>query len=408
MTTLADKIAAEVRSHPSRPPLAALAASMLTRLAEAELRYVSADVAAQRVRDAGIPREEADFPSGNVFEILERGPESEVDHALLSALAVSHWVDLPGTRRTSVMEAWVDHALWLDTQTPYPVFAYVDRLLESSVAATFWQKVGARLESCRADTPASAGQAAGWLTALRLSTSATAKQALAGAKELTETGQLPDLIMLDLRLPDQSGAGAGAGAGADTDRGQRLEGHAGQAAQGGFRGVLRLVSGWALLQWVARGVAYLLTLRRQVTLALGETGVEVDARTELLGREVRRVRSTIPFHAVLGAGREVRYPQLHLLVGALALSVGLLLGGVWVAEGVRTGETYLLLAGAALVSLGAGLDLALSVLPLGRSGRVAMHLDGPGHRRLAVVGASEEAVDRFLSQLRRRLIRAGE
>ena len=88
--------------------------------------------------------------------------------------------------------------------------------------------------------------------------------------------------------------------------------------------------------------------------------------------------------------------------------MGLLLGGVWVAEGVRTGETYLLLAGAALVSLGAGLDLALSVLPLGRSGRVAMHLDVPGHRRLAVVGASEEAVDRFLSQLRRRLIRAGE
>ena len=98
MTTL-DKIAEEVRAHAQRPALAALAANLLARLAESELRHLSSEVVGQRIREAGLSREDASFPSGNLFEILERGPESDVDHALVAALAVTHWVDLPGARR---------------------------------------------------------------------------------------------------------------------------------------------------------------------------------------------------------------------------------------------------------------------------------------------------------------------
>src|SRR5690606_37403390 len=141
------------------------------------------DAVSQRVLELGLPREDATFASGNLFDILERGPESDLDHALDAALAVSHWVDLPGPRRSEVMEAWTDRAIWLETQTPYPVFAFVDRLLDSHAADAYWDKVGARLVAARAESPAESAQAAAWCAALRLSSAEHSRRVLARVAE---------------------------------------------------------------------------------------------------------------------------------------------------------------------------------------------------------------------------------
>ena len=391
MTTL-DKIAEEVRAHAQRPALAALAATLLARMAESELRHLSPDAVGQRIRELGLPREDANFPSGNVFEILERGPESEVDHALVAALAVSHWVDLPGPRRAEVMEVWTERALWLATQTRYPVFACVDRLLDGHAADAFWEKVGARLLSARAETPAEAARAAAWCAALRASTSIESGRVLGRVGD-----EAKDDVVRSMAAPHVTGGG-----GAHT-----VKGHAGHAPPGGARGVLRLISGWALLQWLARALAFVVTLRRDVTLQFGGAGLEVLGSTRLFGREVRSARATYPLRSVKTASREVRYPRAHLLVGAVALGASLLVGGVWVAEGVRTGETYLLMAGGALISGGALLDLLLGVLPFGRRGRVALRVDADS-ARIAVVGAEEARVDAFLRELERRVAGGGE
>jgi hypothetical protein len=391
MTTL-DKIAEEVRAHAQRPALAALAANLLARLAESELRHLSSEVVGQRIREAGLSRDDASFPSGNLFEILERGPESDVDHALVAALAVTHWVDLPGARRAEVMDAWTDRALWLATHTRYPVFACVDRLLESHAADAYWEKVGARLLLARAETPADAARAAAWCAALRASTSTESSRILARVGE-----EAADSAVRSMAAPQASG-GAGA---------HSVKGRAGHAPPGGFRGVLRLISGWALLEWLVRALAFVVTLRREVTVQLGGAGLEVLASTRLFGREVRSARATYPLRSVRAASREVRYPRAHLLVGAVALGASLLVGGLWVAEGVRTGETYLLMAGGALIVGGALLDLLLGVLPFGRRGRVALRLHADS-ARVALVGAEEARVDAFLRELERRLVGAGE
>lgn len=393
MNTLADKIAEEVRGHAQRPALAALAATLLARLAESQLHHLGPDAVSQRVRELGVDRADAAFPSGNVLEILERGPESDVDHALVAALAVSHWVDLPGARRAEVMDAWTDRALWLETQTRYPVFAFVDRLLEAHAADAYWEKVGERLLAARADTPAEAARAAAWCAALRGSSSSESARILAKVGEEASSG-----VVRQMAAP---GASGGAGA-------LSVQGRAGHAPPGGARGVLRLISGWALLEWLWRALAFVASARRDVTLQLGDAGVEVLASTRLLGREVRKARTSYPLRSVLSASREVRYPRAHLLVGAVALGASLLVGGLWVAEGVRTGETYLLMAGGGLVLLGALLDLGLGVLPFGRRGRVALRLDAGGGHRVALVGADEARVDAFLRELERRLARAGE
>lgn len=391
MTTL-DKIAEEVRAHAQRPALAALAATLLARMAESEVRHLSPEAVGQRIRELGIAREDAAFPSGNLFEILERGPESEVDHALVAALAVSHWVDLPGPRRAEVMEAWTERALWLATHTRYPVFACVDRLLDAHAADAYWEKIGTRLLSARAETPADAARAAAWCAALRGSTSIESSRILGRVGE-----DAADAAVRAMAAPHVSGGGGA----------HAVTGRAGHAPPGGFRGVLRLVSGWALVQWLLRALAFVVTLRREVTLQFGGAGLEVLGSTRLFGREVRHSRATYPFRAVRAASREVRFPRVHLLVGALALGVSLLLGGLWVAEGVRTGETYLLMAGGALILGGALLDLAVSVLPLGRRGRVAVQLHAD-EARIALVGVDEARVDAFLRELERRLVGSGE
>jgi hypothetical protein len=172
--------------------------------------------------------------------------------------------------------------------------------------------------------------------------------------------------------------------------------------------VLRLLSGWAVAQWVGRALAFMVSLRRETTVQLGGAGLEVLETTRLFGRELRRTRATYPLRSVQAASREVRYPRAHLLLGAIALGGSLLVGGLWVAEGVRTGETYLLMAGGGLVLLGALMDVALGVLPLGRRGRVALRLDAADHVRVAIRGAEEERVDAFLRELERRLVGAGE
>ncbi|MCA9575493.1 MAG: hypothetical protein R3B40_30845 [Polyangiales bacterium] len=393
MTTLADKIADEVRAHPQRPALAALSAALLARLAESELRHLSPDAVSQRVREAGIARTDADFASGNVLDILERGPESDLDHALIAALAVSHWVDLPGARRAEVMAAWTERALWLETQTRYPVFAFVDRLLESHAADAYWDKVGERLLGAQATTPSEAARAAAWCAGLRSSSSAESARILERIAEDASDG-----VVRAMAAPSVS-SGATAHA---------VQGLAGHAPPGGVRGVIRLLSGWAALQWLGRALAFIVTLRRHTTLQLGGAGVEVLSTTRLMGREVRRSRETFPLRSVQAASREVRYPRAHLLLGAAAFGASLLLGGVWVAEGVRTGETYLLMAGGALMLTGALLDLTLGVLPFGRRGHVAVRLDAADHVRVAIRGAEEARVDGFLRELERRLVGAGE
>ncbi|MEM1416356.1 MAG: hypothetical protein AAGH15_15715, partial [Myxococcota bacterium] len=93
------------------------------------------------------------------------------------------------------------------------------------------------------------------------------------------------------------------------------------------------------------------------------------------------------------------------LLGALAFAGGIAAGGLWLFEGVRSGETVLLLAGAGAIALGAGLDLLLALALPARAGRVSVELHLMPRGRLALVGVEREAAELFLQSLRARLAR---
>src|SRR5690606_38785546 len=156
----------------------------------------------------------------------------------------------------------------------------------------------------------------------------------------------------------------------------------GRAPGKGSLEVLRWLSGWAILAWIARALAFVLGLRRSVEVRLGAEAIEVRTKVSLLGRVVRESDETWRLESIEGAGRHVRYPAIHRLVGALALSVGVLFGGLVLFDGARSGELVLLMLASAIVLGGAGLDLALDVLVPARRGRVAVDLCARSRRPL--------------------------
>jgi hypothetical protein len=164
--------------------------------------------------------------------------------------------------------------------------------------------------------------------------------------------------------------------------------------------VLSLVSGYAIIAWVARGIGLLAGIRREADLSLAGPDIEIRERRFAFGRQVRERKDRIALSSIVSVGRQVRYPSVHLYVGAIALAIGVLVGGTWIFEGARSGELVLLSIGAGLLLAGALLDLALDVLVPGTRGRVLVELAVHRGRVLRLDGVALEDADRFLEAIR--------
>jgi hypothetical protein len=180
----------------------------------------------------------------------------------------------------------------------------------------------------------------------------------------------------------------------------RLSGRPGPPRRGTARTLLRLVTGIAALSWLLRFVGRLVGVRREAEVELVPGGLVLRTRIELLGRTVREREERFTMAALAGVAREVRYPMLHLVVGLLALSVGILLGGLLAFDALVTGETIILLVAAALILIGGGLDLALDLLVPARAGRVSLDLSLLPARTIRIERVPTDSVDRFVDALR--------
>jgi len=159
---------------------------------------------------------------------------------------------------------------------------------------------------------------------------------------------------------------------------------------------LRLVTGWAALVWLANLVGWLLGYRHAVRLDLSPEAIRVRRERRLLGRVIRESRETWTRRALASVGQRVYQSALQLYVGSLMLALGVLIGGVYFVDGVRTGETYLLLVGAGAILIGGGLDFAMHVwLPTSRS-QVVVDLRMLPRHALSIQGLTERDAGRFV------------
>jgi hypothetical protein len=390
------RIVAEIASSPEGDALGALVLDVLSRQAEARTLFAGPELVASLADQRGLTAERAQLPSANVRVVLSRGPVAETEHLLLAGLAVHGLALAPaGPGRAAQLERFARHALWLESATAYEVFPFVDLLLPEADAALVYRALAdAVLGEDLPTVPARARNAAR-LTVLARSESRMAR---------VERTRLAALVVDPLARALLAGAGApGGGAGADPSGSPSPEAPSVHGRldrpppASGLRGLLRLVSGVALGQWLARLLMASVGLRSEGEIALTPGGdLRIRRTTRLLGRVVREREELVPRAALERVGRHARYPALLLLTGALALAAGVVIGGLVLVDGARSGDTVLLLTGA-LAVLGGGLcDLLASALVAGRRGRVSVFVQA-ARQRLCVSGVDDGAAERLLA-----------
>ncbi len=202
-----------------------------------------------------------------------------------------------------------------------------------------------------------------------------------------------------VRDEDSEPAGDAAGAAAP-----RVSGRVTRVPRAGWLEALRWVSGLALAAWLVRGVLGLAGFRREAELELVEGAVKVRRTVRLFGRVVREASDTYLLAAIAGAGRETRFSAVGLVVGAVALAAGVLVGGLLGFDGLRAGEPSVLALAALVLLAGAGLDFGLDTLLAGRAGRVACVLRVLPRRELRIDGVVPADADRFLAALEAKLL----
>lgn len=394
------RIAAEARDHEHRASLSALAYDVLSRQAEGKALFSGREFVEARASEHGVEREHAETEAGNLLTVLEKGPASPRERGTIAALAVLGFEaeHARAEDRGAVAHKLVRHADWLEVSSPYVVYPFVDVLCSEESASAVWRAVADAVLAEK--DPGAAGRAR---NAARLSALAAASGPEASAQCRRVADEITD-------APIRALARALAGPGEEDGPGTaaaRVEGELGRMPASPGRNVLRWVTGWAALCWLGRLVGLAAGFRREASVELVTGGLRVHHRTRLLGRVVREGDETFTLSALASAGRRVRYPSLHLVVGLLALSAGVVVGGLLAVDGVRSGETLLLLFAAVAVLVGGGLDLALHVLVPGREGRVAVDLQMLPKRSVRLWGVPAADADAFLSRLGRRVERVG-
>jgi hypothetical protein len=165
--------------------------------------------------------------------------------------------------------------------------------------------------------------------------------------------------------------------------------------------VLGLCTGLVLLPHGLGALARLLGLRRRATLKVEPEGLVVESRVELLGSTVTHTDLRLRPEAVTGAAVSRAQPAGLLLVGAIVGLGVALLGVKFLMNGVLVKGASLTLAGAGIVCLGLGVDLAVFALGRFLAGRrgVSVSVIAHGDPLVTISGVEPARATRFVRAL---------
>lgn len=169
---------------------------------------------------------------------------------------------------------------------------------------------------------------------------------------------------------------------------------------------LQVVTGYALLR--ALGTLFgrfLLGYRVNSTLSWDGRHVLLKSETFLLGRSVRQSALTLLARDFVALGTERRYPQLLLLLGALGVLLGALVGIGWIIDGIEASYAGIGLVGLATLTAGVALDMGLHTLAdyIGdRSSLLLTISTGKlgGGRHFRIVGVKHDQAEAFVAEMK--------
>lgn len=390
----------DVRAHPERGALCAFALEALASQAEGRSLLALGKLADKRAEQHGVTRDNAQTDLGNVLTIVEQSPQNSSEFALIGAYAVAGLNTLLGTldnaARGERLDRFIEHTAWLELATAYRVSVLAEELFSAEHLALFHERIALavlKTDDGRDDDATRRARASLRIGALSVARAESAKEALiaisSGARDPFLRG-LADLGRGE--LPTSA-----------PPMDPRIAGRTSAYPRGPFITVLRIVSGWALLRWILRVLGWTLGVRRPMWIEVDASVLTVQRRITFLGKTLRERREVVRVSEVLGARRYARFQSLHLVTGMTSLGIGVITGAVVAADALRVNDQRLLTIAAAIVSIGAGLDLLFEVIVPGRARAVTIDVMLRDRNAVRISGISLVEADAWLRALGTRL-----
>jgi hypothetical protein len=334
--------------------------------------------------------EEADAATdfGNVRAVLEHGPKTADEQALLSAL----WAHAVAETRahaasTGAEDALAERVVWLAAHSPFDATLLLDRAL-GDTADSFWQALAARLLALDAGDVPSTGRAEALAAAVALRSSSSAAAAREAARLAT---RVKDPAVADVLRRE-----------AEAPPAPELHGELAPAPRSAVATVLLALTGILFVSASIRALLRVaLAYRRPADVTLTATSVRVRWQTRILGRTIRDHDVLLARQGLARAAREVQYPRAAFYAGLVALALGSLVGVRTFVDGVRAASPSLLFYGLLIVAVGAGLDFLLAAFGGGPGGKCSVVFVSRDGTALAVRDVDSADADRALGQLTR-------
>lgn len=379
----------ELQAHPHVATLAALTRDVaLKAAADHDRRFAAPGKSTPLPEASSLTAEQAKTEHGNLLEILRQGAQTAPERVLIGALLAIGVARHPPSGSENEL-AVATALVWLAAHTPCNALGAVDAALGER-GGWFWRGV-ARTAERGSDAPADfdASEALVAAAALRASTTEAARSAVEQLRR-SDADPLLGAVLGTAREPGP----------------EQLTGELTAAPHGPVVTTLLALSGVLFVMACARAIArFALAYRRPASLRLSDRGLEIEHRTELLGRQLRDRETLVPMQNLACVSREVRFARAGLYAGLLALVAGTYFGIGLIVDGLRVPGGSLSLVGTGLLVIGLGLlvDFGLSTLSDAPRGRCRLVIVPEKGRALCIGRIDIERTDALLSEVRQRL-----
>lgn len=399
----------ELSAHPHVDALAARVYAQATKAADGRRRGFATpgtgDPPDQSTAEMPeLTSEQADTGHGNLLELLGRGVRKPEERQLIGALLALGAAKQPPGSETELATRLV----WLATHTPCSAFAAIDPALGERADA-IWDVVAKIADYPQLVAP-DFGNAEALVAAAALRTSHSTRAGTLAAELLKSNADpmISAVLALGERRTGESPSLENAiTADKSAEKPVLMSGELVAAPRGPvITGLLAFTLILPVLV-VARLIGrYALAFRRPAAVGLSERGLELQYRSELLGRVLREKSMLVPLSNVASVTREHRYAQAGLYAGLIALVLGSYFGVGLLADGVRVPGGSLPLIGLAVLMIAGGLavDFLFSSVSVNARGRCRLVVVQRKGRALCIAELDPAQADALLASVARRVI----
>ena len=392
--------AAAARSHAHAAKIAEVAAEVAARIADARAIHATASDVEQLAQRVGLEQADAETEFGNVLSILQRGAEDLAERVIVAAFVAAGAVRATETSESSARR-WAERLCYLGAHAGFDPLAALPSDASAEALAPLLRALAdhARRIDLGKAPPSDRAE-------LLVAVSALAEAVRRGDPEVA---QLASRLAADLtdplasRLITVQSEDAPATLVQSGPSAASLQGEIAAAPRNALVTIAFALSGWLVVRAVAIAIGRLLLgLKRDARIELNASGVEVRAKTELLGRELSNVHSIFPLGGLAIVKRDVRFPSLHVYVGLVALLFGTYLGVQFLSWGALGGSIRLLSYGFLLLALGVIVDLLLVAIVPGSRGKVRVVVVPKTGATFCIGGLETQGADRLLAEIAKR------